>query len=238
MTYRNITISIVLYLFLIISSASAQFGIKTGPGISDIAFLKEGQTPYVGYEINSLEHRKPMAVFQAGAYGTINISKRIDFQPELLYVMQGLNYSTNYIYDDIKYKLIIQYLQMPLLLKYNLSIRKRKHSGLIAGPYASWKLNAVRITEVEGLRNKTSVTNLKDTDFGVIAGYAFEFKLPSGQMMIELRCGYSLVNMMNRIDGYIPDYYGPSKEYARNVNISLIVGYKFLNIWPGKTESK
>ena len=82
------------------------------------------------------------------------------------------------------------------------------------------------------------MTNLKDTDFGVIAGYAFEFKLPSGQMMIELRCGYSLVNMMNRIDGYIPDYYGPSKEYARNVNISLIVGYKFLNIWPGKTESK
>lgn len=208
---------------------SAQMGIKGGIGISDVAFLKDGQTPYLGYEINSLEHRIPMITFEVGTFGTIELWKRIEFQPELLFAMQGLNYSTEYLYDHITYKIHISYLKMPLLLKYKISTRKKINSAFFIGPYAAWKLKAVRLTEVEGLRGKAKIPNVKNADLGLIAGYSIDFNLFSNQMILDIRVGYGLINMMHKITGYVPWYYGPSKEYARNVNISLTAGYRFTN---------
>jgi hypothetical protein len=216
-------------------SAYAQIGIKGGIGISDIAFLKNGETPYLGYEINSLEHRMPRIASEIGTFGMTELWKRVEFQPELLFTMQGLNYSTEYLYDHITYKINISYLKIPLLLKYKISTKKKIHSALFIGPYAAWKLKAVRVTEVEGEREKVRISNVKNTDFGVVTGYSIDFNLFSKQIILDLRCNYSLINMMDRIAGYVPWYYGPSKEYARNINISLTAGYRFTNIWSKST---
>jgi hypothetical protein len=224
-------LNLVVFLFLVLSSVPAQIGIKGGIGISDIAFLEDGQAPYLGYEINSLEHRIPRISFQAGAFGTAGPWKRIELQPELLYSLQGLNYSTEYLYDDITYKINISYLKMPLLLKYIAFIRQKRQAAFFIGPYASLKLNAVLIMDIEGVRKKSIMTNVKDIDLGADAGFSVDLNLPAGKIILDLRCSYSLINMMDRITGYIPWYYGPSKEYARNVNISLTAGYRFSNIW-------
>jgi len=238
MSNRIFLTSILIFLFLFVSSVSAQIGIKGGVGISDIVFSEEGQTPYLGYEINSLNHRLPMLSFQVGAFGTLELGKRIDFQPELLFITQGLNYSTTYLYDEIPYKINISYLNMPLLLRYKISINKKRQSGLFAGPYVSWKLNAVKITEVGGQTEKIEMSNVKDVDFGIVAGYSIDFNLPSGQIIVDFRCSYSLINIMETIEGYVPYYYGPSKEYARNVSISLAVGYRFLKVWSKNAEEQ
>ena len=213
------------------SSASAQIGIKGGIGVSDIAFKQNGQTPYLGYEINYLEHKKPALAYEAGVSGFFELGKRFDFQPELLFAMQGLDYSTEYLFDDITYKINISYLKIPLLFRYKICIKETKQSGFILGPYTAWKLNAVRITEFEGQKEKNNVSNVKDFDFGIIGGYSLDFGLFSGRMLVDLRCGFSLVNIMEPLDGYIPWYFNASTEYVRNVNISITVGYRFLNVW-------
>jgi hypothetical protein len=212
-------------------SASAQIGIKGGMGVSSIVFLKDGMTPYLGYEIGSLGPRKPMMTFEVGTFGTIELWKRIEFQPELLFSMQGLNCNTKYLYDDITYKIHVSYLKMPLLLKYKISTKKKVHSALFVGPYTAWKLKAMRVTEIEGERVKGKIPNIKNTDFGLVTGYSIDFKLFSQQIIFDLRCSYSLINMMDRITGYVPWYYGPSKEYARNINMLCTVGYLLTNIW-------
>ncbi len=227
-----------IFLFFYLPSALAQIGIKGGMGVSDIAFLKDGQVPYLGYEINSLEHRIPRLAFEVGAFTTLELNKRFEFQPELLFAFQGLDYSTEYLYDNITYKINISYLKVPLLFRYKVCIKENKQSGIIAGPYTSWKLKAVRVFELEGQKTKNKVSNVKDIDFGIIAGYSLDFDLFSGQMIIDLRCSYSLINMMNPLDGYIPWYYGPSKEYARNICIALTVGYRFSNIWSKNVEKQ
>jgi hypothetical protein len=227
MNIRIFIVTFVTVLFLLIASAYAQIGIKAGIGISDIAFLKDGQTPYLGYEVNSLRHRYPLLTFQIGTFGTIGLWKRIEFQPELILSMQGLNYSTKYLYNDYIFKINISYLKMPLLFRYKISIRKKWSSALFIGPYASWKLNAVRITEADGRRKKTEMPNVKQVDFGAIAGYCADICLPAGQLTVDLQFSYSLINMMNRIPGYIPWYYGPSKPYARLVGITLSMGYRW-----------
>ena len=216
----------ILFLLFYCLSIEAQIGVKAGVGVSDIVFKDVGQTPYLGYEINSIEHRIPLVTFQIGLFTTFDVSDHFVFQPELLYVTQGLDYSTNYVYDDIKYKIKSSYIQAPLLFRYKTAVKNNKLSGIVIGPYASLKLNANRITEIEGQHEKSEMTNIKQADFGVIAGYVFDFNLVSRKMMIDLRSSYSLVNMMDRIAGYMPLYNGPKDEYARNISITLSVGYQ------------
>ena len=235
MQERNFIFLSALLLILHVPCVIAQVGVKAGLGVSDIGFKKEGQIPYLGYEINSIEHRLPLLTYQIGAFANFEVSERIGFQPELLYVTQGLDYSTTYLYDDVTYKIKSSYLQLPLLFKYRTAVKKNKPSGIMVGPYAAIKLKGKRITEIEGLREKTEVTNLKQTDLGVIVGYAFDFNLASKKMLLEIRTGYSLINMMDRIDGYIPNYNGPKKEYARNINITVAVQYRFDELFRKKS---
>ncbi len=223
--------SSILFLFFYLPTALSQIGVKGGLGISDIAFKKDGQVPYLGYEIGSLEHRLPKLAFEVGATAILDLNKRFDFQPELLYIFQGLDYSTEYLYDNIAYKINISYLKMPLLFRYKVCMKEKKRSGFFVGPYGSLKLKAVRVTEVEGQKEKTKMSNVKNGDFGIILGYSLDLDLPSGQVVIDLRGSYSLINLMDRLDGYIQWYYGPSKEYVRNVVISLSVGYRFSKSW-------
>lgn len=207
--------------------AEAQIWVKGGFGVSDIAFKKEGQIPYLGYEINSLEHKLPLLTYQLGVLTRFEIADHFDFQPELLLVAQGLDYSTKYLYDDITYKIRSNYLQLPLLIKYNTAIKKNKRSGIIIGPYGAIKLNATKITEIAGQREKSKMANVKQTDFGIVSGFVFDFNLNERKILFDLRTSYSLFNMMDTIDGYIPSHIVPESEYARNVSVSLSVLYRF-----------
>jgi len=222
----------LFFIFIIILPATGQIGIKSGPGVSDITFLQEGQVPYLGHDTNSLEHRKPKLSFQLGAFSTFTIGKRWELQPELLFALKGLNYSEETIYDNITHKINITYLELPLLMRYKFFLKERRQSGLFVGPFAALKLSANLITEVEGKKEKSKVSNVNNFDFGIVAGYSFDIGLPTGDLIIDFRTSYSLINMMNVDDGYIPWYYGPSEEYARNVSITLTVGYRFISILP------
>jgi len=209
----------------------SQIGLKGGVGVSDIVFADEGQTPYLDYEVNSLVHKLPSLSYQIGAFGTIRISNRFDFQPELFYARRGLNYDLEFLYDDITYRVKINYLQTPLLFKYKAMPDRKWHFGLFAGPYFSLKLNAVKYTIIDGQKNKTTLTSVKNTDAGIVAGFSFDFDLVKGQLVTDFRISYSLINMMSHIDGYIPKYSGPENERARNVDISILIGYQFQDLW-------
>ena len=220
---------LVLSILFCPSSTHAQIGIRGGIGISDIAFLNGGQTPYLSYEVDYLEHRKPTFSWLFGGYANIDLANRFGLQPELLFSKQGLDYSKDFLYDAVQYKVNLHYLQMPVLLKYKISEKSNRESAVLIGIYASWKLNAVRVTKIEGERNKTKMNNVKASDFGVIAGYSMGFKVPDGLLDVDLRASYSLFNMMDPLSGHVPSYKGPSKAYVRNVNISLTTGYRFDN---------
>ena len=221
---------LIICLFCLFSPLNAQLSLKIGTGIADIAFLKKGQTPFLGYEINSLWHRVPRLSLQGGVAYAVPLSHRFTFEPELLCVMQGLNYNTTYLYDDLVYKINLTYLQTPLLISYKFFQKEKRHSGLLLGPYAAFKIHSGKITAVDGVRKKEKVSNAADWDFGAIVGYAVNFKMSKGELEVGFRMAYSLVNVLARLDGALPDYYGPSKDYARNINVALVLGYGFSNL--------
>lgn len=213
--------------FFTLTSLSAQFGIKGGIAASDIAFKKYGQSPYLGYENNSLIHEKPLLSYQLGLFTQLNFRKKWHLQPELLFAAKGINYSKDFLYDDITYKINISYLEVPVLLNYSLSNRDKGRTALYIGPYVAWKLRAMRNTEVEGIREKEKVPNINSGDLGGIAGVAVNRKLLSGQIVFDFRLSFSLINMMDPIEGHVPEHNKTPEEYARNAGIIFSVGYLF-----------
>jgi hypothetical protein len=221
---------LIALLFFFAGPANAQLGIKFGASVSDIVFADDGTAAFLGYEADFMDHRLPYLSVQGGLFGTFELSKRLDLQPELLFVRRGLDYSSEYLYDDIFYRIKIHYLHVPVLLQYQLNEKKNGRSALYTGPYVSWKLQAQRITEIEGKRVEEEMSSVKDTDWGFTFGYATGFELPGGQLSAELRTSYSLSDMMSPVEGYIPEFQQPKRERARNVSITLMVGYRFDNL--------
>ena len=106
---------LLFFVFFYSFSVYAQIGVKAGIGFSDIIFVNEGQEPYLGYEVNHLTHNYPLFTYQIGAFANINLNHHFDFQPELMLIRQGINYDTQYAYQNITYRLYIWYIQAPLL---------------------------------------------------------------------------------------------------------------------------
>jgi len=210
----------LIIVFLTISPLTAQIGIKGGPAFSDIVFAGKGQTPYLSYEINSLTHRLPYLTYQFGVFKSFSLNNRLSVQPEILFVKKGLNYGMDFIYDDINYIIKIHYVEIPILMK--LFLNNHKRSAILLGPYFSYMMNNKRIREIEGKISKDNLSNINKIDIGIITSFAHEFM---NLFNIDFRMSYSLVEMMKYLDGVKLDYYGPDEERARNVNLSLTVGY-------------
>lgn len=235
MANRFFHIILILIAVLYLSPSSAQVGFKAGVGISDIVFMKDGQTPYLGYEVDYFTHRLPKLSYHFGAFTAFSIGKKIEFQPELLFVFAGLDYSMNFDYGKTIYRLNINYFQVPLLFKFKTKPEKTKHFTILAGPYASVKLSATKIMEIDGNREEKKMMNVRNGDFGIAAGIAMEFDMSKGILVIDFRMTYSLINMMNHLEGYVPKYNAPDIDRAKNVNLALTVGYRFINLWSDKT---
>jgi len=220
--YKYIIIVTVLLLGLPLRS---QVGIKGGLALSDIIFEVESQIPYLGYGTNSLDHKLPFLTYQFGIFKTYNITEKVGFQPELLYAKKGLNYSTEFIYDDIKYFVKVHYIEFPMLLKYAFTKDAKKHFSFLIGPYISYAINNILYIETQNQIQKDKMSNINKFDWGVAAGIAYDFTIQQNKFVVDFRTTYGLTDMMNYSEDYIKKYYGTDERRARNVNIVLTLGY-------------
>ena len=220
---------IIVTVLLLGLPLQSQVGIKGGLALSDIIFEAEGQIPYLGYGTNSLSHKLPYLTYQFGIFKNFNITDRIGFQPELLYVKKGLNYSTEFIYDDIKYFVKIHYIEFPMLLKYKFSKDVKNHFAFLFGPYLAFAFNNSLYVNADNQIKEEHMTNIKKFDWGLSASLSYNFTYQQNKFVIDFRTTYGLIDMMEHSDGYVKEYYDPDNGRARNVNIVLTLGY-LLNI--------
>jgi hypothetical protein len=228
---------LVILALVICYSASAQVGLKAGLGFSDIVFSDEGQAPYLGYETDYLTHRYPLPSFQVGLSAVAPLNRRFDFLGELLFVSQGMKYDMYFIYDHIKNRAFIYYLQVPALFRCKFALEKKHQPNLFLGPYLGLKLWSKRIKTYDGINETSKVENARPIDFGLIGGFGYDFKLEKGTLTSELRFGYSLVDMMDTLDGYIHENDIPGSLKARNLSLSLLVGWRFSTLFTKRNNT-
>lgn len=227
----------VMLTFAALIPVFGQVGVKAGMGISDIGFRRFGQSPYLGYENNGVIHNLPKISYEVGIYIPWSLSQKWAIQPELKYMAMGINYNTHFLYEDITYKLHINYLQLPVLIKYNIIRRERSRTALYIGPYAALNMGVVRHLKVEGIKATNKVHNVKNEDIGVIIGFSLERNFSAGVANIDLRIGYSLINMMDPVEGHFAEYNKTPEAYARNINVTFSVGYLFEDIFNKRNKS-
>jgi hypothetical protein len=185
------------------------------------------------------------AAFTIGAFGTYNITPALAVQPELLYVQKG--YWETGLFVDEGFKL--RYLDIPLLVKYDLVRTGKTIPRLYLGPAVGILLDAnlydYGIFSDEDFDVKDG---MKSVDFCLVFGGEVEVSsIRIGKLMVDVRYSLSLSSSIDPTewndaakvvdDGYHWGYEFDFEEYDRpyledganikNGVFSVMVGYRF-----------
>jgi hypothetical protein len=140
----------------------SKFGIKGGVNFSNL-YTKDvdDQNVLTGYTI--------------GVFTQVPLTNWVSFQPELLYTTKGaeLEYDNAFVEGTGKFRL--NYIEVPVLLKINLT----DHFNIHAGPYAAFLVNS-KITNEDANGNinfedEVDSNDLNKFDYGLAAGLGFDF---------------------------------------------------------------
>ncbi|WP_025740426.1 porin family protein [Aquimarina pacifica] len=172
---------------------SIRFGAKAGLNLSN----------FTGDDADDLDMRTS---FHIGALVEIPISETFAFQPELLYSSQGAQFEE----EGVDFKSIVNYINIPLILKYYVS----EGFSLQAGPQIGILASAKAKAEGNGAEVDVDAKDLyKGIDFGLNLGLGYQ--LEAG-IFFDARYNIGLANIIDEDDAD-----------AKNSVIQISVGYKF-----------
>jgi hypothetical protein len=197
---------LLLLIFVQSNLAFGQLGFKGGLVVSgfqpsqDLSpFSGNDYRPFLGYEVYWIQDDAayPDIGLQFGIFYTKDISTYFALQPELLYSQRGLHFFQTELYNT-SYSLNVNYLEIPVLIKYKIPVRWRVKPGLLAGPYIAVKLSAKRTLEIWDERNTKGVSSIKNLDYGLVFAIHSDFSAWSRQLVIEFRFNWGLANIMSQ----------------------------------------
>lgn len=156
--------------------------------------------------------------FAIGLSVDIRFHTSLSLQPEIFYIEKGSRVSTPSI--DTDFDLTMDYIEIPVLAKYRLSLPGIAQPYFYSGPYVSFLIENNSSIEVMGDQEFTPdelVQEARNTDWGVILGVGTELNFTFNRVTTELRYGAGISSAFNdTIDRKI-----------RNSFISLLVGFHF-----------
>lgn len=143
-------------------SGNAKFGIKGGLNMSNLY-------------TEDVDDQNVLLGFNLGLFVEMPITSRISIQPELLYTTKGaeLKYDNSFAQGTGKFRL--NYIEVPLLMKLNLTDNFNVHFG----PYAAYLVNSKITNEDENgninFEEDIDEDDLNKLDFGLAAGFGINF---------------------------------------------------------------
>ena len=165
------------------------------------------------------------AGFTGGGFLTYSIVRQLSIQPELYFTMKGGKRLPNTI-DEEKWEL--NYLEIPLLLKFNFPTESMVSPSVFAGPQLGFPLSA--------FYNEQDVMDyVKGTEFSLAFGAGVKYKLKTVSLTFDARYVLGLTKIVSATDYNI--FYGldPTSEgylaadpKIRNSNIIIMAGIDFL----------
>ena len=182
---------------------TTEFGVKGGFNMSNL-YQSEADDNNVIYGFN------------AGVYATLPISDFIAIQPEILYTTKGaeLDYNNAFVDGNAKFKL--NYIEVPLLVRVNIT----KNFNVHAGGYASYLVSS-KVTGDGDINFDEAVDtdDLNKFDAGIAAGVGVDFN----PISVGLRYNYGLTTVGKERTIAGTTYTFPD---AKNSNLTLYLSYK------------
>ncbi|WP_289665974.1 porin family protein [Flavobacterium panacagri] len=187
------------------TNVNTEFGVKGGFNMSNL--YNSG---------DDVDDNNVLYGFNAGLYATLPISDIVAIQPELLFTTKGakLEYSGAGFNGDAKFKL--NYIELPLLVRVNVT----KNFNIHAGGYASYLVSS-KVTgngDVE-FEQEIDRDDLAKFDAGIAAGVGVDFD----PISIGVRYNYGLTTVGKERSTALGTYTFPD---AKNSNLTLYLSYK------------
>jgi hypothetical protein len=191
---------------LVPSGLQAGVGLKGGLSWSSFTLASTEPIPFT---FGNLQYYVGGVFFDIGL-GFVSI------QPEILYVRMGGQYEV----DELNsLELRHQYIQAPLLLRFNVIPAGPVRPFVCAGGYGAYLIKSEGVMEIDGVSEKSDVTeDYQRFDYGVIGGAGVMFKLGVVALSIEGRYNYGLANMLKD---------PAAGDSMKNRSLMALVGIKF-----------
>lgn len=126
--------------------------------------------------------------FAAAAGVEFRLTRHVSFQPEAVIVRRFTELELGDGSDVSSSKLSVNYLELPLLLKWHLQARGAVHPTVLVGPVAGIRLQASRELRRDGELAEVPVEELLEPrDWAVAVGAGFEFVEAFADFVVDLR---------------------------------------------------
>ena len=187
-------------------SSNAQIGVKGGVNFSNMY-------------TNDVDDNNVLTTFNLGFYASIPVTSFIAIQPEFLYSRKGAELTYDNVFATGKAKFKLNYIEVPVLLKINLT----KNFNVHAGPYFAYLINAQVTNETNGgtfdFEDNFNNDDFNKFDVGLSAGLGFDFE--SIGIGARYNYGLSTVGKERSVGG--TTYTFPD---GKNSNISVYLSLK------------
>ena len=202
----KLLVGIALVCLVIPSFAQSRFGILGGSNISTSSASQSSLKPG----------------FYIGGLYDIKLNDKWYVQPQLLFVMGGINTSTTNLKGD---KYTIYFAELPILLSYNIPLKNNWNIRINAG----WYLNCALF----GRNSSHVLTEIKEngtTKYEFLRWNSNTYDIPNSQRFshgLKLGISFEEKHLFYNLDGKYSlkkqQYY--NKGYGYTLNLGL--GYKF-----------
>jgi hypothetical protein len=230
----NLLVTFCFILVLTIPSdiARAQtetgFGIRAGINLADNQFKADDFDETYGNRTALL----------AGLFVIIPINSNFALQPELWYIQKGGEASASFSFFDEDFSfssaLLLDYLEIPVLARYQPVVSGRARPSLVAGPSAGFLMKAKSRIKIGGESETADIkSQLRTTDISLLFGGGLEFSSGLGRLSLDLRYMLGLTNILKTDnneafnDPFDDDFDEAGEGTIRNRGLTLTLGLRF-----------
>lgn len=171
------------------SASGLRVGIKAGASLTTLrGELTFEQIGAVGFQADW--------GFDAGITFELPVSFRFSIQPEVHLVRKHSELDLGVDKNTLRSKLSVNYVELPLLLKFYPGDRSGLSTNFVVGPAASIKTEARRETRAGGeIVDDPAGDLVKELDWGLIFGVGFEFHELFGALTLDIRYNHGLTSI-------------------------------------------
>lgn len=188
------------------TSNENKFGVKGGVSFSNIY-------------VDEVDDNDVLTGFNTGFYATIPIGGLLSIQPEILYSRKGGELVYNNAFISGKSQFRLNYIEVPLLIKVNIT----DHLNVHAGPYFAYLIDARLNNDAQGsafdFKNQYDNDDFNKFDSGISGGIELEFS----RIGFGVRYNYGVTSIGKERDFAGTTYIIPD---GKNSNLSLYATLK------------
>lgn len=210
---KNYLLSLATAIIMVLGLQQSMAQVAVGPRVGiNIATL-------VGEDVDSEATNSNVGVLFGASFV---FGDRFCFQPEILYSPQGASTDQSFLGNTVTYNFNMNYLQVPLLLRYNI-LNDNVKVYVNAGPGLGFWLSAKTVAKDDGDESSEKYEFDSDIDnridIPIIVGAGAAFKVGPGQLFVDVRYLQGLLGIQKKPDG-VDDF-----NHTRNSVVMIGAGY-------------